>query len=162
VGPSGSSPLRSYCSHDGQGREAGPGGRCPKILKGKLISSFRQPGDLLKPAEQQPKRRMQLTLSLRMLKRWDVEDGDDKVKTTVKPQIHVAVNEYWGTFCLHSVFIVRSDHQNFSHRAVGGWMWFSPDISLCGGGAGNRWSSRHYRRSSQDHKSQSEPCTLIQ
>jgi hypothetical protein len=45
------------------GREAwteGPGDQWPKMLKKKLISSFRLPGDLCKQAEWQPKKRCNL------------------------------------------------------------------------------------------------------
>ncbi len=63
------------------GREAGD--QWPKTLKGKLMSSFRQPGDQLKWAGWQPERKAQLTLSQGMLKRWDVADEDDEVRTTI-------------------------------------------------------------------------------
>jgi hypothetical protein len=56
-----------------------------------LMSSLRQPGDLLKWAEWQLKRKMQLTLPQGMLKKRDVADEDNEVRTTVEAQVPVAV-----------------------------------------------------------------------
>ncbi len=61
------------------------------------------------------------------------KDDDDEVRTTVYPQVGVAASEYWRTFQLGSVFIVRFDHKT------------PPTEQHEGGGAGNRWLSRDYR-----------------
>ncbi len=95
----------------------------------------------------QMEKRTNYSLSEEWLRGESVADDDDKESTTVRPQIRVAAIEYWGSFCLHSpVFIVRSDNQNFSCRAVGGG-GVSSYIARWKrwGGGRNRWSMRYYR-----------------
>jgi hypothetical protein len=59
------------------------------------------------------------------------DDEDDEVRTTAKPQVTKPQN--CRTFHLDSVFIVRSDHLNSSHRAGrGGGLHLI--IAKCGGG----------------------------
>ncbi len=67
-------------------------------------------------------------------------------------------NDNWRNFHLNSVFIARYDHQNSSHRSVGGGGggWFSPHLSQ-----GNRWSSWDYGWPSWKFRSQLDPYTLI-
>ncbi len=48
-----------------------------------------------------------------------VADVDDEVRTTVSHRSMWQTSEYWRIFCLNSEFIVRSEHQNYSHRTVG-------------------------------------------
>jgi hypothetical protein len=72
---------------------AGLGDPWPKMLQGKLTSSIRHPGDLLKHSHSDSLKQSQLTFSHEMLKKEDVHDNandDDEVRATVNPQNHVA------------------------------------------------------------------------
>jgi hypothetical protein len=76
--------------------------------------------------------------------RWGiVADDNDEVRNTVKAQIRVAASEYWEFFCSHSGLMVRSNHQNSSHRAVwrGGGVLssYQPGVKVGVGQEIHRW-----------------------